>query len=144
MDPQPLGEAGPDAVSQPRALTSSAAQIPTREAQGEAASPPSSSSRPPGCGTRGGPSVGLPGVAHWAGCLLGDSQWETREVPGFVLLAAWASLLLKAALPSPAGLREGHFIPLVVAPPPPLSLQLAGATWKLVACLQSCPSQERT
>lgn len=47
------------------------------------------------------------------------------------------TVFLEAALPSPAGLREGHFILLAVAPPPPLSLQLAGATWELVAALTS-------
>lgn len=95
-------------------------------------------------------------MAHLWGCLgwrTGRGAWLGELTVGDTGGARLCSpchlgitVLLRAALPSPVGLREGHFIPLAVAPPPPLSLQLAGATWKLVAALtrEVCPSQERT
>ena len=161
VDPQPLGEAGPDAISQPLALTSSAVQIPTREAQGEAASPPSSSSRPPGCGTRGGPSVGLPGVTHWAGCLFGRTHSGSYgRCPAFQRAGGNPALFSlppghhrtpEGGPPLPHGAERGSLHSTGCYPTPALvpaagrgHVEACGGLHVTVICLHSCPSRERT
>lgn len=121
-----------------------------REAQGEAASPPSSS-RPPGCGTQGGPSVGLPGVTHWAGCLFGRTHsGRYGRCPALFSSPPGHHCVPGGGSPLPGGAERGSLHSAGCCPAPALvpaagrgHVGACGGPHITVICLQSCPSQER-